>query len=62
MNPLSLMESLDKDVMYWHNRGLSQFGISAKLHIHYWTAQAIIEKELQKDFDSLFRGGEVWMK
>ena len=59
MNPLRLMQPLSDDVMYWHNKGLSQFGIAQKLKINYWEAQQIIEKELKEDFDSLFRGGNV---
>ncbi len=57
MNPLNLMQPLSDDVMAWHNKGLSIFGIAQKLHIHSWEAQQIIEKELAEDFDSLFLGG-----
>ena len=57
MNPLNLMQPINEDVMRWHIKGLSIFGISQKLHIPYWEAQRIIDEELKEDFDSLFRGG-----
>ncbi len=56
MNPLNLMQPLSDDVMYWHNKGLSQFGIAQKLKIPSWTAKEVIEEELKQDYDSLFRG------
>lgn len=57
MNPLNLMQPISEDVLAWHNKGLSQFGIAQKLHIHSWEAKEVIDNELKKDFDSLFRGG-----
>ena len=52
-----MREELKEEIMKWHNKGLSQFGIARKVQIPYWEIQEIIEAELKKDFNSLFKGG-----
>lgn len=54
INPEILKLNLNEEVLKFHSRGLSPFGISTKLHIPYWEAQRIIESELKKEFNTLF--------
>ncbi len=52
-------EEIKKRIMELHNQGLTIYYIAKELNIHSWTAQQVIEEELKKDSDSLFKGGEI---